>query len=399
MQQLTDAFNASQSKVHVNLVAQTSYADTWQKYQAGLSNGQLPNVVQLQDSDTQGAIDTGSMLPVQSCMKGFNASPGDLLPRALSYWKVQGTQWAMPFAVSGPVLYYNKLAFQKAGLDPSAAPKTLTELVTDAKILKAAGQGGFGLKVDSWYVESELGLANQLFVNHENGRSGLATASTVGGSAALATFTAFNQMVAAGTAGTNSVGGTDVYDNLLGIASGKYAMSIDTSASLGTIVSLISQYPNLQLGVAPLPSVQNTPTGGVEPAGSALWISKKSSPAEQAAAWEYISFMDSATSQATWSVSTGYVPLRTAAAQSATVQNAWAKEPGFKVAYTQLTSGAVSPASAGGLVGPYDSVRTAIQDAENSMFVHNVSPSTALAAAQVAATKVISDYNQRFGKG
>ena len=28
--QLTNQFNASQSKVHVNLIAQTSYADTWQ---------------------------------------------------------------------------------------------------------------------------------------------------------------------------------------------------------------------------------------------------------------------------------------------------------------------------------------------------------------------------------
>ena len=120
--QLVDAFNASQSKVHVNLVAQTSYNDTWQKYQAGLSNGQLPDVVQLQDTDTQAAVDTQSITPVQSCWSGFGYSPGDLLARALAYWNIQHVQEAMPFAVSGPVLYYNQLAYQKAGLDPAKPP-------------------------------------------------------------------------------------------------------------------------------------------------------------------------------------------------------------------------------------------------------------------------------------
>jgi ABC-type glycerol-3-phosphate transport system substrate-binding protein len=40
---LTDQFNASQSDVHVNLVNQTSYQETLQKYRAGLSSGDLPD--------------------------------------------------------------------------------------------------------------------------------------------------------------------------------------------------------------------------------------------------------------------------------------------------------------------------------------------------------------------
>ena len=135
LQALTDTFNNSQTKVHVNLVVQTSYNDTWQKYQAGLSNGQLPDVVQLQDVDTQGAIDTRSIQPAQNCIDGFHYAVGDLLPRALAYWNVDKVQQAMPFAVSGPVLYYNKLAFTKAGLDPNSPPTTLAQLVTDAKTL------------------------------------------------------------------------------------------------------------------------------------------------------------------------------------------------------------------------------------------------------------------------
>ena len=399
MSQLVDAFNASQSKVHVNLVAQTSYNDTWQKYQAGLSNGQLPDVVQLQDTDTQAAVDTQSVLPVQSCWSGFNYSTGDLLTRALAYWNIEKVQEAMPFAVSGPVLYYNQLAFQKAGLDPAKPPATLDALASTAHTLKAAGQGGLGLKVDPWYLETQLATANKLFANNDNGRSARVTKTVFANPTGVKVFSILKQMVASGDAGTNSANGSDAYDNLLGVGSGKYAMTIDTSAALGTIETLLAQYPSVKLGVAPLPTVQTTPTGGVEPGGSALWICKKSSPAAQAAAWSFIAFMTSATSQATWSAGTGYIPLRTSSAQSQTVQDVWTKEPGFKVAYTQLTSGIQSPATAGAVIGPYDSVRTALITAENSMFVNGTSPTAAIAGAQAASDKLITTYNQRLGVG
>ena len=45
---LTDKFNASQSDVKVTLVNQVTYEDTFTKYKAGLSSGDLPDVVQLQ---------------------------------------------------------------------------------------------------------------------------------------------------------------------------------------------------------------------------------------------------------------------------------------------------------------------------------------------------------------
>jgi sn-glycerol 3-phosphate transport system substrate-binding protein len=399
LQSLTDTFNASQSKVHVNLVDQTSYDDTWQKYQAGLTDGQLPDVVQLQDTDTQGAIDSQSIQPVQNCMTGFHYSVGDLLPRALAYWNVGGVQQAMPFAVSGPVLYYNKLAFQKAGLDPDKPPATLAQLVADAKILKDAGQGGMGLKLDPWYVETELATADQLFVNNHNGRSGRATEALFDTPTGVQVFSDLDQLVSSGDADTNSANGADDYDNLLGVGSGKYAMTVDTSAALGTIEELLSQYPNVQLGVSHLPTLQASPTGGVEPGGSALWISKRASAAEQAASWEYVAFLDSTSSQTTWSAGTGYIPLRTSSADSPTIQKLWATSPQFEVAYTQLTSGIESPATAGGVLGPYDDVRTAIVEAEESMFTNGVSPTAALARAKAATDMLIANYNQRIGAG
>jgi hypothetical protein len=51
------------------------------------------------------------------------------------------------------------------------------------------------------------------------------------------------------------------------------------------------------------------------------------------------------------------------------------------------------------VLGPYDTVRTAIVNAENSMFVNGVTPAKALSQAQAASNALITTYNQRVGAG
>ena len=400
MRKLTDQFNASQSKVHVNLVEQTSYQETFQKYRSGLSNGQLPDMAMLTDTDTQAAVDTQSFIPIQTCMSAAHFKTGDLLPRALAYWKINRTQWAMPFGVSGPVLYYNKNAFTAAGLDPTKPPATLPALVATAKTLKDKTGAGMGMVLDSWHLMSWLATANQVAVNNNNGRTSRANKAVFNSSAGQAVFNALAQMKKDGSVQTNSVQGAGRYDNLLGAGSGKYSMTIDTSAALGTIQQLLAtgQYPNVDVGVAPLPRVfAKAGKGGVEPAGNGLWITKKATPAKQAAAWQYIAFLTSAASQADWSAGTGYIPLRSSAAKSPTITALWAKTPGFSVAYTQLTKGTASYATAGAVVGPFEAMNTAINNAEASIFVKSTNPKTALNGAASASTKLIEAYNKRLG--
>src|SRR5690242_14497230 len=51
LQKLTDEFNSSQSDVKVKLVNQIDWEATLQKYKSGLGTGDLPDVVQLQETD------------------------------------------------------------------------------------------------------------------------------------------------------------------------------------------------------------------------------------------------------------------------------------------------------------------------------------------------------------
>ena len=392
---LTNQFNASQSKVHVTLVDLQSYDNTWQKYLTGLTSGQEPPVVQLQDINLQEAIDSHSIVPVQSCINASHYSTSDYVPQALAYWKVAGVQEAMPFSVSNPVVFYNKQSFTAAGLNPNDPPTTLDQYLSDAAALRRHGIGT-GLVLDSWHLETWLSTANALFVNHANGRNARATGAVFNNPTGLTVFDDLHELVIGDGAATNPSTGPDEFDNLLGIGTGKYGMTIDTSAALGTIQSVLKNYPNVTLGVGPFPAVNSPDQGGVEPGGSALYISNKVPAVQQAAAWKYITFLDGAQSQATWAAGTGYIPIRKSATATPTIQNLWAATPYFKVAYTQLVGGKVTAATAGAVIGPFPDVRTAVLNAEESMYTQGVAPIEALTTAQSQADQAISSYDSRL---
>ena len=149
-------------------------------------------------------------------------------------------------------------------------------MVTDAKALKASGSG-MGLVLDPWHLETWLATANQLFVNNKNGRSARATAGVFNTKTSVSIFSQLKQLVTSGSATTNPSTGPNEYDNLLGIGSGKYGMTIETSAALGTVTKLLGsgQYANVKLGIGAFPVYSSSVQGGVEPGGSGVYISNK----------------------------------------------------------------------------------------------------------------------------
>ena len=312
LQKLTDAFNSSQSDVKVNLVNQIDYVQTFNKYKAGLSSGDLPDIVQLQESDQQQMIDTQTVLPASVCAKADKYSFSDFLPRVISYFTVQGTQYAMPFNTSGPVLYYNKKAFTAAGLDPNKPPKTLDDVRAAAEKLKANGVSApLGLKTEPGYLRALAGAREQdlreqqqrtegprhqdglrrrdrppdlhLAVGHGEGRAGRPPTPTP-----------------APACSTTCSGSRAVRTRWRSTPAPRSARSARCSQA--------ATYPNVELGVAPFPAPTSSAKGGVIVSGGELFMVNKSSPAKQAAAWKFLKFLDQPDSLTTWAIGTGYLP-------------------------------------------------------------------------------------------
>ena len=239
LQKLTDKFNSSQSDVKVSLVNQIDWEATLQKYKSGLGTGDLPDVVQLQETDQQQMIDTRHGAAGERVRQGRQVQLLRLpAARDLATTRSRARSTRCRSTRQGPVLYYNKKAFSAAGLDPESPPKTLDDVRAAAEKLKANGVSApLGYKTDPIFFEQWTAMANKLFVNNGNGRSSRATKAVFDTSTGRTIFSWLDGMVKDGLAETNADLGTGQFDDLLGMRSGSHAMAIDTSAALGTVTS------------------------------------------------------------------------------------------------------------------------------------------------------------------
>jgi sn-glycerol 3-phosphate transport system substrate-binding protein len=394
LKKLTDQFNASQGEVRVKLVNQTAYDDTFTKFKAGLASGDLPDLVQLQDTALQLMIDSQAVLPAQACVDADKYDLSDHINRVVDYYRVKNVLWPMPFNVSNLLLLYNKQAFTKAGLDPEKAPANFDEIraASEKIVSSGAAKSGIALKTAPEYPEQWLAKAGQPYVNNGNGRQARATKVTFDNAAGLDVYTWLSSMVKDKLLLATPNQG---FNHLLAVANGNAAMSVESSASLGTLLGVLGNYPSVTLGVGAFPGPEGR--GGVLVGGAALYILNKSSPAKQEAAWRFAKFLNEPASQATWSAGTGYVPIRKSAIDLDPIKKRWAEVPGFKVAYDQLLAGVDNEATAGPVIGDYVGVRKAVEDALQAMVTTGTPPKQALDRAAQRANAAIAEYNTRVG--
>jgi sn-glycerol 3-phosphate transport system substrate-binding protein len=395
---LADDYNASQDKVHVNLVFKGTYDETLEGYRAAARSGDLPNLVQLEETAIQQLVDSETVIPAASCIEAAGFDTSDILPRVLEEFTVADTLWPMPFNTSNPVLYYNQKAFTAAGLDPAKPPATLNELRDASQAIVDAGAAnqGFSLEMQSWYLEQLFATSGEPVVNEGNGRDARATEAVLDSEAGQAVFTWVNEMLDGGLAaniGRNPSG----YDALIAIASGDTAMSLGTSAALGTIYDTLAGDPQLaasvELGVAPMPTIDGGGSGGVNVGGAALWLVDTGTDAQKAATFDFASWLTLPAQQARWHIGTGYVPISEKAAEDPSVVQLWAERPGFRVAFDQLAS---SQGPAGPVLGGYPDFREAVTQGLERV-ADGADPLESLTQTNAEATTAIQDYNRRVG--
>jgi sn-glycerol 3-phosphate transport system substrate-binding protein len=126
--------------------------------------------------------------------------------------------------------------------------------------------------------------------------------------------------------------------------------------------------------------------------GNALYIVDHGNDEKAAAAWDYISFLDSAQSQSTFAAESGYIPLRQDALDLDPIKTKYQTDPRFKVAYDQLLGSADAPTSLGPVIGPLEQVRLVTAAAVAEVLTGG-DPQTALTKAAQAANDLIANYN------
>ncbi len=404
LQAVTDAYNASQSKVHVTLEFQGGYEQSIDKYlQSDSAN--RPDLIQLPEYAVQLMIDTDSFIPMQSCVAAAGYELDAFLDRTIAAYSTGGVQWAMPFNVSNPVLYYNKKLFEAAGLDPEQPPLSLEDLDRVSAQLRESGAAGAGLAIDShfdggggWFIEQWFAKAGALYVDNDNGRVAPATEVLFDGPAGVDLLTFLQQQVQNGNAvyvGDNP----SQTDALLKLADSDEpaAMTIASSSALGPILAfvkggLIPGVDGTGIGVGPMPGPGGAPA--VLVGGNALWIPSGRGDERTAAAWDFVAYVVGAEAQSSIAAGTGYVPVRSDALELDPIKTVYAADPRFMVAYEQLAATPDVPSSNGPVLGPLREVRTVMAGAVGEI-LRGADVRQTLSDAAAQADALIADYAAR----
>lgn len=401
---VTDAYNSSQGGVLVRLQNQGGYGETIDKYvQSGQAN--RPDMVMFPDYVMKRIVDSDSIIPADACIHTSGMDTSEFQPATLAAYRTEGVQWAMPFNVSNPVLYYNRSMFEAAGLDPDQPPQNFDDLRSYSQQLVDSGVAAFGISIDSgtdsgggWFIEQWLANAGELYADNANGRLQPATRVLYDGPAGVSLLTFLQRMVADGLAvnvGDNP-GGTDQYLKLADRDT-PAAMTIGSSSSLGTIINvvdggLIPGITGADIGVGPLPGPGERPTALV--GGAALYVVADHGDEKAAAAWDFISYLVSAEVQSEWATLTGYVPMRPDALEIEPAASVYRDDHRFRVAYDQLVNSPEQPALQGPVLGPQREVR-AVTARAVAAILDGADVATTLAAAAAQSNALVADYNAR----
>jgi sn-glycerol 3-phosphate transport system substrate-binding protein len=401
---LTDEYNASQDRVHIDLQNQTSYNSAIDKYIQS-SQDSRPTLIQFPDYVVQSFAQSGTLIPIEACLQDSGYDTSAFLERTLDAYTFEGIRWSMPFNVSNPVLYYNRQRFEAAGLDPDVSPISLDDLRATSQTIVDTGAASFGWVVDSgpdsgggWFLEQWLGRAGELYADNGNGRVAPATQVLYDGQPGVDLLTFVQSMINDGLAVSvgGNPGGQDAFLRMIDPAS-PGAMTIGTSAALGSVIAALGGgiAPGLtedDIGVGPMPGPGDTP--GVQVGGASLWIVADKGDEQTAAAWDFITYLVSAEIQARWASETGYVPVRSDAVGLEPLATKYTTDPRFKVPYDQLLTSVEGEASLSPALGPQREVRVATANAVAAIF-DGADVATSLSAAAAQSNALIESYNQR----
>jgi sn-glycerol 3-phosphate transport system substrate-binding protein len=402
LERMADGFNGSQDDFFVRPVFQGGYADSLKKLVSSFGTSSMPVLIQLDDIQLRFMVDSKATTPVQEFIDGERSAPSvslvdlaDFEPRALAYYSLAGRLRAMPFNLSGPILYYDKDAFRDAGLDPERPPATLEEVRSySERLLRRNDSGditrnGVALNISAWYFEQMLAKQGALYANNGNGRDALATEVRFDGPEGEAILAWWDDMVESGLASNVGQQGLQA---LLSVLSGKSAMAIESTAALRSVLQALGPAA-ARFGAGPLPAPY-LPQGGIVLGGAAAWIMSDRPDVEQRGAWEFLKYATQPDVQARWHADTGYFPVRTSAWDLEPAATLHREVPQFTAAREQLLRSPVNRSTEGAVIGPFTQVREAVIKAFEQVLVGGKSPREAIDDAAEEANRAIERYNR-----
>lgn len=270
--------------IEVEMVVKTE--DFNQAIDLAFASGQAPDIIRVKENTIQPFVAKGYLKPIDSYV---NDAMKKKFPIIDDFNRIGGKLYSLPNYGSTLRLVYNKDLFAKAGI--TAPPKTLKEMVEDAKKITAVGKasGSYGFALNFKSPDSALGRSARV-IAEANGFGGLGFDFKT----AKFDFTgfkdiiqSFKQMVDDGSTlpGMESL---DIDPLRAQFAEGKIGMYLSYSSEPGVYAN---QFPaKIEWAAAPVPTTDGTIKGATSFVGG-QWLALSNTTKNADQAWKFMQFM------------------------------------------------------------------------------------------------------------
>jgi sn-glycerol 3-phosphate transport system substrate-binding protein len=306
--------------------AGANYAEIAQKFNAGIVARQVPDLVMLSDVWWFKFALSKSIEPLDDLLAAAKVDAKDFQDVLMADYQYNSKQWALPFARSTPLFYYNKALWEQAGL-PDRGPDTWAEFETWApKLQEKLGSGKFPftlVKGDSyiaWTFQNVLwGQGGQYSTKDFKLTIDTAEAASAG---------QFVRDQVYGKKYANVTSKSETEDFLAG---GCASIVSSTGGLAGVLNGAKGKF---EVGTAFLPK---GPKGfGCPTGGAGLAIPSAISDDRKVAAMRFLRYLTTPDVTAYYSQNVGYMPVRKSAVEGSIMRSVYTTAPQFRTAVDQL---------------------------------------------------------------
>ncbi len=397
LEQIAADFNASQTQYQVNALFKGQYPETMVAAIAAFRAGKAPHIVQMFEVGTATMMAAkGAVKPVYELMRetGVAFDPTVYLPAVRGYYSLlDGRMMSMPFNSSTAVVFYNKDAFRKAGLDPNKPPQTWPETIEAARKLHAAHATPCALSTawPTWIQFEQFSAIHDVpLATRANGLAGLDAELRINSPLHVRHVQTLIDMQ---KAGTFKYGGRDAAGDAL-FPSGECAILHASSGLRGRIV----REAKFDWGTTTLPyypDVAGAPKNSII-GGASFWVMTAPGrrPEEYRGVAEFFKYISRPEVIAKWHMDTGFLPITFAAYERTKASGYYDKNPGTEVPILQLTRTPPTDNSRGLRLGNMPEIRNIIYEELEKALQGQQSAQQALDAAVQRGNVVLRNFER-----
>lgn len=391
---LATEFNKTHPDYKIMPVYKGNYEQSLAAGIAAFRSGNAPAILQVYEVGTATMMASKAIKPVYEVFQdaGIAFDESQFVPTVSGYYSdaKTGHLLSQPFNSSTPVLYYNKEAFKKAGLNPDEPPKTWQDMAAyTAKLRESGMKCGYASGWQGWIqIENFSAWHGKPIASKNNGFDGVDAVLEFNQPAQVKHIALLQEMNKRGD--FSYLGRKD--ESTEKFYNGDCAIITASSGSLANI----RKHAKFDFGVGMMPydaEVEGAPQNAII-GGASLWVMAGKDPATYKGVAEFMQFLAKPENAAQWHQKTGYLPITTAAYNLSRESGYYDKNPGADIATRQMLNKPPLAYTKGLRLGNMPQIRTIVDEELESVWSGKKTPQQALDTAVERGNQLLRRFEK-----